>query len=123
MPSQQRAESMIRHLTHLVCPECSAPLCAEEVTGRHVNGQQFESRRFKCSAVLRWIPNFERMEVSTVCPNSDAERSKRELAKQTMQIIKDALADKVIWSESDSVSIEYTLLHMLNRKANETARS
>ena len=66
------------------CPNCGSETVAESCTHRHCNGQGFEVRTFKCGCELKWIPNFERLEIGRKCPKHPDEinfAEKRKVAK------------------------------------------
>lgn len=64
----------IERIAETVCPFCGSPAIREEVRpGRHVNGEQFESRAFQCGIAAEYIPNFERVEWHGRCGKSPAE--------------------------------------------------
>lgn len=55
------------------CPVCRAPLIGEGLAHEghaHVNGQRWEWQRWSCGAGREWSPNFNRAEVTQVCPKS-----------------------------------------------------
>ncbi len=60
----------LRHLKEDPCSTCGASVRSEEIASTHVNGEQFENRRFRCGKEIRWIPNFSRVEIHSDCPMS-----------------------------------------------------
>lgn len=74
-------------ITAETCPTCGAPTVMESCRLHHCNGQGFEERGFACGCVLGWVPNFEKLQVKTVCSQDPAEIAKvkrRAAAKDTL---------------------------------------
>jgi hypothetical protein len=60
---------ILKHIPNTACPICGAGIQCETFQGRtYVNGQQFESITFQCGGSISWVPNFERSEITSRCP-------------------------------------------------------
>lgn len=61
----------LKHIAFNACPTCLSRVVSESQLMKHTNGQWFESRTFECGCCIEHIPNFNRSEVKTECPESD----------------------------------------------------
>jgi len=56
---------------------------------KHVNGQQWERRKFLCGKVIGWVPNFESQQTHSRCENTeDFQIAKNKVNKISEQIKK-----------------------------------
>lgn len=81
------------------CPVCKSHVVAESCEHVHCNGEGFEVRKFKCGCVLRWSPNFSRLEVESPCPKSPNEITRREKEINALRQVEE-LIGKLDVSES-----------------------
>lgn len=81
------------HLTGTCCRHCGAATEEISISGRHTNGQQFESRRYGCGFSLRWVPNYSREEVVGVCSKSEEFKD----AQAAFFLDRDALDGMLQW--------------------------
>jgi hypothetical protein len=83
------------------CPTCKhGKISYFRVTGRHVNGEQFEEVGYSCGLALKWVPNLQRREQTGHCRHSAEARDKREKAKTFEAKVKQLL-------QKSGVSEEY----------------
>ena len=82
----------LKFIPNKTCPTCNAITIAESCRHHHCNGQGFEERTFQCGCVISWRPNFDRLEVSTKCPNSSEvlklKADRRALKNALLELIK-----------------------------------
>lgn len=87
----------LRHIKKTNCPHCGAHAVGERITGQHTNGQQFESREFKCGLIIEFVPNYGEERERSECPKSEAATGRvakrRKLAEQIAGLITASDAD------------------------------
>ncbi|RLI63945.1 MAG: hypothetical protein DRO67_04890 [Candidatus Asgardarchaeum californiense] len=70
----------LKYIKENSCSECGAMIVRESRNPHsHCNGTTRETRTFACGRVVSYSPNFERVEVDTVCPNSDKMKRREKL--------------------------------------------
>jgi len=58
----------LRQIKDERCKVCGCKAVLETSGRKHVNGQYFETREYSCGAVVKWVPNFSRLEQPKKCP-------------------------------------------------------
>lgn len=91
-----------------VCPHCDCrSVVMESIDGHHVNGENFETRKFECGLKVAYVPNFSREEVKQRCKKDPAgvkeevtiKKTKKEL-KEFIEASKVPLLTKISWKTS-----------------------
>jgi hypothetical protein len=65
-----------KHLAYERCPYCKSKIRSCSINGTHANGEQFETVEFDCFCLIRYSPNFSRINVEKPCPNSTEEKNR-----------------------------------------------
>jgi hypothetical protein len=71
------------HIKDEKCPTCGAIVIVQKKKDKHTNGHWNETVEFQCGAVIKWSPNYMRINKSCCqpCPNSSEETTKKELRR------------------------------------------
>lgn len=75
----------------------------ESIDYAHVNGQQFETRQFKCGRKIVWVPNYSRMEMRAGCPLSPDETMMTKKSKDLIRALV-GVAESATWLSEAQVS-------------------
>lgn len=98
----------LKHLKEERCPTCGNPTKGIAVTATHCNGQQFESRTYECGHEVKWVPNFDRMEVARRCPKDPEEVASKEGERKACAELL-GIIERKKWPESFKKALLYDI--------------
>lgn len=84
------------HIKADYCPVCSSLAIKDECDQRtHCNGGKWEIRTFGCGLVLKYIPNFRKIETSGECTNSKEYKAKKETKEREIKTLRKWIDENV----------------------------
>lgn len=84
-----------KHIKSETCPFCGIGLKYATYSGTHCNGQQNEDVQYWCGYRVKWIPNYGKEEVMSLCTNSEEYKKKKKQMDEIMDELKDFLHSKI----------------------------